>query len=350
MSSLIVDASVPAPLWWHGAPEPAAIDVVSGRQSSQDPVIKRVTFSPDGTRLLAWHSSNELFVMNVPGALFTAAAPAGALGPPVSANRQPEIVYDACWYPYSQVDAAYSFLAVACKQQPVQLIESTTGRVRASFVDRRESDELAVLHSLAWRTDGGRLFAGGDAQVSVFDVARPGPPITRIHPHEGVSGVRPQRGMLSALAASPAALNLFACGSFDGSIWQYDDRSGRAVGQIRDPRSEAVCQSGRRSQGAGGASQLLYSADGVSLFGGFRRSDALVCWDLRKPMFVSATFSRDGRGSQRFYFDLDPSGETLMTGDAAGIVRAYDVRTAFEQYSLRGFPDAVGSVACHPGV
>ncbi len=70
----------------------------------------------------------------------------------------------------------------------------------------------------------------------------------------------------------------------------------------------------------GGLTQLAFSPDDSLLFCAARNSDHLECFDVRdftQPLF---RFERPGKTNQRLYFDLDPSGRYLATGDTVTII------------------------------
>jgi WD40 repeat protein len=342
-------------LAFNAEPEAAALCALPGAHSfgypTDDPAIRRVAFSPDGSRVFAWHSSNEVFVYDLPPTAFAYASATVTLGPALCNNPQPDVVNDATWYPCSQATPSPSLLCVACKQQPVRLLEATTGHTRASYVWRSNTDDLALCLSLAWSADGARLLVGGNARVAIFDVCRPGVP-NAVLCSATRSGSCSQRGLISALAAAQTGRS-FACGSFDGSVCQYDERTRGAVAcmeyqDVRCSASFARSSQRLRELRPGGVTQLLYS--GNLLFCGFRQSSEIVCWDVRNGTRPVGSCFRDCHGSQRFFFDIDATGSTLLTGDATGSLRVYDTRSCDELFLMEGFPDAVGSVSCHPGV
>ena len=54
--------------------------------------------------------------------------------------------------------------------------------------------------------------------------------------------------------------------------------------------------------------QLLYASQ--------RRSDEILCWDVRQPFEVLCNFRRKASNSnQKLLFDIDPSGQWLASGD-----------------------------------
>jgi hypothetical protein len=70
---------------------------------------------------------------------------------------------------------------------------------------------------------------------------------------------------------------------------------------------------------------------------------------MRPPIAsLAARFPRDASSNQRLLFDLDSTGRTLWTGSRDGAVLVYDTHALSLVASLRGLPDAVAGVACHP--
>jgi hypothetical protein len=53
---------------------------------------------------------------------------------------------------------------------------------------------------------------------------------------------------------------------------------------------------------------LLYAAQ--------RRSDKILCWDVREPLEIRQTYVRKAKSTnQKLLFDVDPTGQWLITGD-----------------------------------
>lgn len=57
------------------------------------------------------------------------------------------------------------------------------------------------------------------------------------------------------------------------------------------------------------------------LFAAQRRSEEILCWDVREPMEVLCKFKRKAaRTNQKLHFDIDPSGRWLASGDGVGFL------------------------------
>ena len=63
------------------------------------------------------------------------------------------------------------------------------------------------------------------------------------------------------------------------------------------------------------------------LYASQRRSDELLCWDVRSPFEVMRKFKRRGMGTnQKMSFDIDPAGRWLVSGDEVYIIFFFATR------------------------
>ena len=106
-------------------------------------------------------------------------------------------------------------------------------------------------------------------------------------------------------------------GSYRGTVWLYDARSGKACLDV----TRAPLASSSQAPFVGGVTQLQYSPDGRFLFSGSRKGPSsaeqshVVCWDPRVGNgAVLASYPRSARTYQRIGFDIDPLGRFLATG------------------------------------
>lgn len=104
--------------------------------------------------------------------------------------------------------------------------------------------------------------------IRVFDTADPG----RSHENRPTSKTRKsregQRGIISAITFCPDASNVYAAGSYAGSIGVYDARTrGQAMAEMVGHEGGVTC--------------LRMSPDSRLLFSGARKDDYIHCWDVR---------------------------------------------------------------------
>ncbi|XP_015684771.1 telomerase Cajal body protein 1, partial [Protobothrops mucrosquamatus] len=197
-------------------------------------------------------------------------------------------------------------LASSSRDNPVHVWDAFSGELRASFRPYNHLDELTAAHSLCFTPDGAQLFCGFDKMVRVFDTSRPGRSCENRPTFVKKQG---QSGIVSCIAFSPTQ-PLYACTSYAKTVGLYS----RAEG---DPLAMLV---GHR----GGVTHAAFSPDGLYLFTGGRKDAEILCWDLRQPDEVVFSLSRTVGTNQRLYFDLDPSGRYLLSGNTNGLVTVWD--------------------------
>ncbi len=140
----------------------------------------------------------------------------------------------------------------------------------------------------------------------------------------------------------------YACGSFNGSIYLYEEISGEAVAALPTTAPSLTSSSTSTSPTTPGVSHLRWAPDGHLLFGGIRNSDLVLAWDVRAPDRLLYSLPRAGRTHQRLYIDVDPSGSVVAAGTTQGQLCFYSTKTGELELEMDGFPDTVNCVAFHP--
>ena len=119
-------------------------------------------------------------------------------------------------------------------------------------------------------------------------------------------------------------------------------------------RDDARAEGGRAcswSARGGGVTQVRWSVDGNFIYTASRRSDDILCVDVRNTLGVVYALKRAAHGTnQRIRFDLEPCGAHLVTGGVDGFVRAFDLRTGEEVGRTQVSPNGacVNAVSFHP--
>jgi len=300
---------------------------------------KGVRWSPDGTCLLTADDSDELKLFEFPSAETTAWTP-------VLTSSEGETVYDYAWYPrMNSAEPASCCFVSSSRDHPLHLWDAFTGNLRASYRAFDHLDEIVAAFSVAFSLSGQYLLGGYNRAIRVFDVTEPGRPVATIATSATRKAREGQRGMISAMASSPADADLIAAGSYRGSVFLYDLRAGRAVSTVTGGGT------------VGGVTQLQFSGDGRFLFSGSRRGVSkeqshVVCWDPRMANAVMAEYPRECSTHQRVGFDIDPTGRYLATGSGNvedPCATVYDLGTGLVAATIpapRGGP--VNGVAFHP--
>ncbi|KAJ3158126.1 hypothetical protein HDU86_003078 [Geranomyces michiganensis] len=142
-------------------------------------------------------------------------------------------------------------------------------------------------------------------------------------------------GLISSITFNPDFSGMYAAGSFFGSIGLYDERNDELLHQI-------ILEKGR------GLTQVSFSRDGTQLFYTSRKSNTIICRDLRNSGDVLATFARSGNTNQRIGFSLDPQGRYLSTGDETGRILVYNLHTKELVKEFQAHNDTVSSASFHP--
>ncbi|XP_038183507.1 telomerase Cajal body protein 1 isoform X2 [Arvicola amphibius] len=280
--------------------------------------LKGCKWAPDGSCILTNSADNVLRIYNLPPELYSEGEPVEyAEMVPVLRMVEGDTIYDYCWYSLmSSAQPDTSYVASSSRENPIHIWDAFTGELRASFRAYNHLDELTAAHSLCFSPDGSQLFCGFNRTVRVFSTSRPG---RDCEVRATFAKKQGQSGIISCLAFSPSQ-PLYACGSY-----------GRTVGLYAwDDGSPLALLGGHH----GGVTHLCFHPDGNLFFSGARKDAELLCWDLRQPGHVLWSLSREVSTNQRIYFDLDPSGQFLVSGNTNGVVSVWDIQGAFSDSKL----------------
>ncbi|TRZ09293.1 hypothetical protein HGM15179_017812 [Zosterops borbonicus] len=270
-------------------------------------IMVAVVGAPDGSCILTCSNDNTLRIFDLP---FPPGPPPGAPLPemiPAVQVAEGDTVYDFTWFPLMDSNQPPTCLvASSCRDNPIHLWDAFDGSLRGSFRAHNHLDEPVAPHSLAFSPDGSLLLGGFDGAVREFPTERPG---RSGHERALRRGSQGQRGLIGCLAFSPRQ-SLFACGSYGRSLGLYPLEGGGAVAFW--PRLPAA------------PTHLRFSPCGTQLFVGGRKDRHILCWDLRVPDRPLLALPRPVATNQRVTFDLDPSGQFLVSGDTDGFVTVWD--------------------------
>ncbi|XP_012966858.1 telomerase Cajal body protein 1 isoform X1 [Mesocricetus auratus] len=282
--------------------------------------LKGCKWAPDGSCILTNSADNTLRIYNLPPELYSATEQVDyAEMVPVLRMVEGDTIYDYCWYSLmssSQPDTSY--VASSSRENPIHIWDAFTGELRASFRAYNHLDELTAAHSLCFSPDGSQLFCGFNRTVRVFSTSRPG---RDCEVRATFAKKQGQSGIISCIAFSPSQ-PLYACGSYGRTLGLY----------AWDDGSPLALLGGHQ----GGITHLCFHPDGNLFFSGARKDAELLCWDLRQPGHLLWSLSREVTTNQRIYFDLDPSGQFLVSGNTNGMVSVWDISGAFGDSSKLG--------------
>ncbi|KAM6174949.1 telomerase Cajal body protein 1 [Erethizon dorsatum] len=303
--------------------------------------LKGCKWAPDGSCILTNSADNILRIYNLPPELYNDGEQVEyAEMVPVLRMVEGDTIYDYCWYSLmssSQPDTSY--IASSSRENPIHIWDAFTGELRASFRAYNHLDELTAAHSLCFSPDGSQLFCGFNRTVRVFSTSRPG---RDCEVRATFAKKQGQSGIISCIAFSPTQ-PLYACGSYGRSLGLY----------AWDDGSPLALLGGHR----GGITHLCFHPDGNHFFSGARKDAELLCWDLRQPSHPLWSLSREVTTNQRIYFDLDPSGQFLVSGSTSGAVSVWDISGASDDdgkpepvLSFLPQKDCTNGVSLHPSL
>nr|XP_040037239.1 telomerase Cajal body protein 1 [Gasterosteus aculeatus aculeatus]XP_040037240.1 telomerase Cajal body protein 1 [Gasterosteus aculeatus aculeatus]XP_040037241.1 telomerase Cajal body protein 1 [Gasterosteus aculeatus aculeatus]XP_040037242.1 telomerase Cajal body protein 1 [Gasterosteus aculeatus aculeatus]XP_040037244.1 telomerase Cajal body protein 1 [Gasterosteus aculeatus aculeatus] len=303
--------------------------------------LKGCKWAPDGSCILTNSADNVLRVYNIPPEVYSYDWDSLPEMSPVLRMAEGDTVYDYCWYPkMSSLDADTCFLASSSRDNPVHLWDAFYGEVRASYRPYNHLDELTAAHSLCFSPDGTQLYCGFDKTVRVFYTERPG---RDCEERPTIVKKQGQSGIISCFGFSPCQ-SVYACGSYSRCAGLYSCQDGTLLALLP-------------TRHHGGLTHLLFSPDGHYLYTGGRKDPEILCWDLREPDQVVFSLKRNVSTNQRIYFDLDPSGRYLLSGDTDGMVSVWDTQTAppdgnevllQPQLSFQAHWDCTNGISVHP--
>ncbi|XP_070338504.1 telomerase Cajal body protein 1 [Equus asinus] len=302
--------------------------------------LKGCKWAPDGSCILTNSADNILRIYNLPPELYSEGEQLEyAEMAPVLRMVEGDTIYDYCWYSLmSSTQPDTSYVASSSRENPIHIWDAFTGELRASFRAYNHLDELTAAHSLCFSPDGSQLFSGFNRTVRVFSTARPG---RDCEVRATFAKKQGQSGIISCIAFSPAQ-PLYACGSYGRSLGLYAWDDGSLLALLGGHQ--------------GGITHLCFHPDGNRFFSGARKDAELLCWDLRQPAHPLWSLSREVTTNQRIYFDLDPTGQFLVTGSTSGAVSVWATSRAGHEgkpepvLSFLPQKDCTNGVSLHPSL
>nr|CAG4646288.1 EOG090X06W9 [Macrothrix elegans] len=320
--------------------------------------LKGCKWSPDGTCLLTSAEDYHLRLFDLPADLYNSHKTsfqgcATTEWTPSLKIKEGGTVYDFCWHPLmSSWNPDSCLLLSTAKGGPIHMWDAYKGSLAATYRPYNNVDEVEAANSLCISPDGEKLYSGFDKCIRVFDVQVAGRNYQTRPTKSRDATCASQSGIISCIAVNPALPSVYAAGSYM-----------KTVGLYSEPDGTALCvMEGHR----GGVTHVRFSPDGMMLFTGGRKDPEILCWDLRQPGHILLTMTRTVHTNQRIYFDLDPTGRYLISGDTNGLVIIWDTKTGLEtNQNGESYPpddnnclaelnrqtvnnDCTNGVSCHP--
>ncbi|XP_022098757.1 LOW QUALITY PROTEIN: telomerase Cajal body protein 1-like [Acanthaster planci] len=274
---------------------------------SPENFLKGCKWSPDGLCVLTNSDDNQLRLFNLPPEIYSQLQeePIPELMSVLNIHEG-ELIYDYAWFPAMRSDQPETCcFASTCRDHPIHLWDAFSGELRCTYKPHNHLDEMATPHSLAFSTDGTKLYCGFNKMIRVFDMDRPGNTCEDRPTRDKTSG---QSGIISCFAVNSDGL--YAAGSYSKSIGLYAEPSGSMICMVQGQM--------------GGVTHLMFSPDSNRLYSGGRKDPEIICWDMRNPGRVLFSLMRDVTTNQRMYFDLDSTGQYLVSGNQDGTVSVWD--------------------------
>ncbi|KAM0788492.1 hypothetical protein ACM66B_001624 [Microbotryomycetes sp. NB124-2] len=257
--------------------------------------------------------------------------------------RPPDSILSFEWFPgASSTNLVYFAFVVAIKDHPVQLLDGSDCRVRASYPIEDHQERFVAPHAMTFSDDGSLLYCGFENAIEVFQVGQPGAAGQRIHTSPSRASRQGQKGIISSLAFRPDNSGLLAAGSLSGTVGLYDTtRDNTLIKLIKVPRGKGV-------------TMVHFHPKAHLLFVASRQSEGITVIDLRnflKPLIQLKR--RAPRTNQKFDFDVDPSGIWLVTGDKSGQLNCfsaeYDPANSSPLQQFRLSREPLGAATFVPG-
>ncbi|KAJ2447370.1 hypothetical protein GGF42_005459 [Coemansia sp. RSA 2424] len=314
--------------------------------------MRSVRWSPDGSALAAATDSGALQIHDLTAVVDAyyhhhshaqanelLLSQAHTLRPPSSTAL---LAY--AWYPHMHSSAPETCCVVeSARDHPVQLRDTRSGRVRASYPAMSDVDAPMTASAVEFTANGESFLAGYAASVARFDVARPGLPVVQRATAPSRRSPDGMKGVVSSIAVRGG---LAACATFSGHLGLKSALGLDDVATWRVPPEY---------RGAG-VTDLRWSGEHL-LWAAQRRAQWLVAWDVRDLRSPVAAVRRPADTMQRLAIDADGTGRHLVAGQAgSGALTFYDCTIATttgddESSAVMSFvaaDDVVAAVSAHP--
>ena len=292
---------------------------------SENIYTKGCKWAPDGSCLLVGNSDKMFRILNLPSIVssgnFTNEEwlSRGWIksSKPALTIAENEDIYDYCWYPRLKSDDLKTFCFLSsCRDLPIHLWDAKNGKLQASYLAYDHLDQMVPAYSICFSNDGCYIIAGYDKSIRIFDILHPGKNNVSVKCENILTRV-------SSVASHPELPTIFAAASYNGSIGLFSSKFKKCFALLKGHEK--------------GITYLKFSNDGSLLFSGTRKDDEILCWDVRNPGNIFASFKRQMTNNQRMYFDFTPCNQHLLSGTTDGSVLSWKLN--YHLASLTGSND-----------
>ncbi|PGH08085.1 hypothetical protein AJ79_06085 [Helicocarpus griseus UAMH5409] len=286
---------------------------------------KEASWSPDGTSVITNSADNNIRTFVLPTDLLEDREAPHVLQP-YHTIPSSEPVYATAIYPfYTLQDASSTLLLSSVRDHPIRLSSALYPGFSASYSLISPTTEAFITpHSILYPPvlNGTQFLTGSDSLICLFDLSRPGKdgPVSRLHTIPSkrkkiVGGGIGMKGIVSAMAISPAGDGILAAGTFTRHIGLYaSNGTGDTIATFGIEGTGADAHIGGQ-----GITQVLWSPCGRYLFVVERKSSGILVYDIRVTgQLVGWLEGRGGMTNQRLKADIVPGGEHNSTEIWAG--------------------------------
>lgn len=175
--------------------------------------------------------------------------------------------------------------------------------------------------------------------ILIFDVTRPGKNFMKFNTCKSKKSKEGQKGILSTIDFNPEMTNMFAVGSYNGSVYLYDDRSNEVINNIENIQRNGV-------------TEVKFDHKGDMIYIGGRNNDNFIYgYDIRMINNNNSLskYERKVNTNQLFRFVISNDDKYLFSGNSDNKIRVYNTSTNNEIVNeINGFNDSVNSLDLHP--
>ncbi|PVU88515.1 hypothetical protein BB561_005816 [Smittium simulii] len=258
-----------------------------------------------------------------------------------------QTILSLAWYPNKcSNDPASCCYLNSTRDQPIKIIDSNYGYVRAKYKSHSDKDELLTAYACSFNSTGERIYAGYFEKIGIFDTQYPGNPVQLIKTSPSRKSSDGLKGIISCIdfphPLSALSPNSFLSATFSGNMALCDQRSGTI---------SHVWTMQNLTRKPKGITNVSFSPDGNFIFAGTRQSNNIFCWDVRNLSTPISSFSRVGKTQQRVGFIVDNSQNYLICGNLDGSIWFHGLNqnmqcTKTDKFLVHG--DAVSDISMHP--
>lgn len=266
--------------------------------------------------------------------------------------REAGTIYDIKFNPFfNSLYPQTCYFICTSKDHPIHLYNAYNGELLCSYCGYNHLDELTNAYSLCIVND--KIYSGYKNMILTFDINIPGKNFQQFNTCKSKKSKEGQKGILSTIDFNSEISNMFAVGSYNGSVYLYDIRNNEVINNIDNIEKNGV-------------TEVKFNHKGDMLYIGGRNNDNCIYeYDIRmlnnnNPL---SKYERKVNTNQLFRFVLSNDDKYLFSGNSDNKIRIYNTTKATTTTTttctlsnnnnemineINGFSDAVNSIDLHP--